>query len=370
MSSEVWEKVACQDSNAFAALGSLVDHLHGLGLRCPSETTQGTVCAVILLLRETPAKVQALLENSMDLRMCFLNCKGRIQQVLHQRKSLGVPVPDDKYLLQLPADPGAATVALKRKAFPPDGDLIVPPRCDMDRLRLIVAQIPYRSRNQSAAALPFQSQVLQAHQAALMAASFMANGFGSGFGMGQTSPTLTVIPRRRRPLEDLLSRSTSSASVAADPAQPSSSPPLALEDLPRQEAVPPQAQSAQGGLEPSAAAVPVQNPAHTPGQGQQPSAAAMPVQNPAQTPGEGHPRGPENCTMERTSSTMMPRASVPLQESLARMASARAAEGKPGLVKPVVMKKPERKRFKQKQGCWLQAEGIAQSKGTVEETFC
>lgn len=164
VSSELWDQMYSQHGNGSAALVALVDHLHALGLRCPSETTQGTICAVVML-RETADKVQGLLENFVDLRTAFLNCKGRIQQVMHQRKSLAAQIPDDKYLLQLPPDPRMAPDAVRSKAFPPDGTIITLPRCDMDKVRLIATQIPYRSRNASStASLPFQSHVLQAHQ--------------------------------------------------------------------------------------------------------------------------------------------------------------------------------------------------------------
>lgn len=89
VSSELWDQMYSQHGNGSAALVALVDHLHALGLRCPSETTQGTICAVVML-RETADKAQGLLENFVDLRRAFLNCKGRSQQVLHQRKSLAV----------------------------------------------------------------------------------------------------------------------------------------------------------------------------------------------------------------------------------------------------------------------------------------
>lgn len=320
---ELWDKMYSQHGNSTAALVALVDHLHGLGLRCPSETTQGTICAVILL-RETPAKVQAMLENFMELRTAFLNCKGRIQQVIQQRRAVAAQFPGGNYLLQLPADPRMASDEVRRKAFPPDGALIVPPRCDMDRVRLIVTQIPYRSRNHTATVLPMQHHVLQAHQAALMAAQFMANGGGAGFA--NTCPTLTLFPPKRKPLDDLLSRA-SSGSLGETSVR------LALADAPGQQEQPSVAQPVQDNVAPPEASVPEQNPVQ--------AASAQPVE---EAPGEEHRPEPDHSNKQPAAMDVGRAAPVPLEHSLARMAAARAAEGKAGLVTPGTAKKPAGKK--------------------------
>ena len=303
-----------------------------MGLRCPSECTQGTICGLVLQ-KEAEEKQQALLQNYTDLRQVFLNCKSRIQLVMQQGKPLSVPYPDGKYLLQLPADPREASLGLRQAAFPPCGSNLVAPQCDLEKLKEVVAKIPYRSKNVSAMlAQGFGKENVSpsfqmATQAAMVAANvLMASGIGARFGQPEPT-TVSIIPPKPKPLQKLLSRASSGSMESA-----ASSTLLALQDAPQV--------SSEVSLV-SATGTAAVNDTHEVAHEAAPDKAGE-AQPPAATDAQMESEKPK---MSEATLPKPPSAEciangqqneveqVSLKESLARMAQARAAVGKPAVMK-------------------------------------
>lgn len=225
LSQHLWQRLDDSSVNSTAALEELVKHAFKMGLRCPSELTQALFTAMVVL-KQPEEKQRALQAGGPDLRSLFLNVKGRVHSLLSRMRGASLhPLPDDEYLSSLPADPAQASEALRRVAFPPDGQPVPSKWCLVD-LQPLASKVPLRSTNKSASSNMGLESSCQTQMMAAQAMMMWNAAMHMAAGAQRKEVPVTLLPPRPTPLENLLSRAGSNTSLPE-------SAPLALEDVHR-----------------------------------------------------------------------------------------------------------------------------------------
>ena len=223
----------------------VVDHLVACGLRCPTERTQATICALITHMAPEE-DVRRIEEDPIRATALLSTVKGLMKQKVLRAKQLGTPLLGQVYLTELPATVGELPSTFQHDMF--HRDVAYEPPIDLNPVWLSASNWVCRSTNQRLRQdVPLASLGQQAfvQQSAIVASTVMAMA-----ACGHMQATSTGLPglqifanaqREARPqsseLRQLMDRAEQSAEPAAARgsalkacAPESAKPPLAIED--------------------------------------------------------------------------------------------------------------------------------------------
>lgn len=205
--SALWDRVCNVKEDQMSVLDALVKYLAGsMGLRCPNELTQGTLCGLLVcsMVQEEREKHA----NPAALRGFFLTVKSRMQTLLAKYRRESLP-QQCEYLTVLPSSPGELPLAYQQLGLE-----FAEPRIPLAQILSVANDIVYRKNGKA-----LQSQVamcddpLQFMQS-LLALPWVA-GLLSTFRPGQAAGEI--------PLQ-MLSKPKSALGMLMDRAAPSTSP--------------------------------------------------------------------------------------------------------------------------------------------------
>ena len=227
-----WDRFRSPELNNLAALDVLLEFLHGMGLRHPSEPTQALLVSLLVLREQDPAK-RSKMKELPSLRTLFMAVKSRLKSRFSAL--LSKPVPGGTYLVSLPADPAQASEELKAYCFVDGQPASLP--WTMEEIVAIAKDVRLRGPHKATPELGFGgpefSQQMQMMQSMCLAMAMAQRAMAPPTASGDDGLNLTFNTNaKKNKLESLLDRATSaeslpSSSSKACPPQPA---PLALED--------------------------------------------------------------------------------------------------------------------------------------------
>eukprot|EP00435_Cladocopium_sp_Y103_P003964 s2915_g1.t1 len=207
----LWDRIENPQEDQMTVLDAVVKYLaESLGLRCPNELTQGTLCG--LLVRTMSEEERRKYEAPHALRTYFLTCKSRIST--RTGKYRKVPVPGNGELMTLlPSDRSQLPAAYQSLGLE-----FEEPRIVMAGVFHIAREIVYRKNGK---ALQLQPQ-LEPKDPVQMMHTFFAGLMAMGnMAAGAAMHPADLAPKAQSPLTLLLTKAQNTTpSPLALPAPP------------------------------------------------------------------------------------------------------------------------------------------------------
>ena len=211
----LWSKIMDHEGcRSLDVLHLLVSHLHGLGLRHPSEPTQASLTAA-LILREPEASQRKMLGKDTG-RSLYLTVKASVHSKMQKLKYGEPQLGPADYILELPAQVTAAPASLQAAC-----STTAVPRIEMLEILKTAKQIPLRNTSK-------ELRVDQGQQEPCGFEAEFRRWIGaltmfSGMQRQESQCPVQLLEPPRKPLADMLQRAQCEV-----PARPHASAPLAL----------------------------------------------------------------------------------------------------------------------------------------------
>ena len=212
----LWGKIMDYEGyRSLDALQLVVSHLHSLGLRHPSEPTQASLTAV-LVLRELEHAQRRML-GSDNGRSLYLTVKASLHSKLQKLKHGEAPLTPAEYIVELPAQVTEAPASLQAACSP-----IAAPKIEMLQILKLARQIPLRNTSKELKGIQGQPET-NGFKAEFRRWMGMFTMF-SGMQRQESECPIQFLQPRKAQLAGMLHRAQSAEALA----QPHASTPLAL----------------------------------------------------------------------------------------------------------------------------------------------
>ena len=212
----LWGKIMDYEGyRSLDALQLVVSHLHSLGLRHPSEPTQASLTAV-LVLRELEHAQRKML-GSDNGRSLYLTVKASLHSKLQKLKHGEAPLTPAEYIVELPAQVTEAPASLQAACSP-----IAAPKIEMLQILKLARQIPLRNTSKELKGIQGQPET-NGFEAEFRRWMGMFTMF-SGMQRQESECPIQFLQPRKAQLAGMLHRAQSAEALA----RPHASAPLAL----------------------------------------------------------------------------------------------------------------------------------------------
>ena len=217
---KLWQKALNPKEDQMSVLDSVVTHLaEKMGLRCPHELTQGTLCGLLVCTMEALQKEKH--KEPLALRAFFLTVKSRVATRLGKYRKIAQPEGCD-YMTVLPSNRDELPAGYQQLGLE-----FSEPKVPLSEILSVANDIVYRKNGKSLQVFPVPNDPMQALQG-FMAMPWVAGLMASFRQMSQPEIPVHMLPKPKSAVQSLLDRANSGTPAVASAAQPAV--PLALED--------------------------------------------------------------------------------------------------------------------------------------------
>ena len=211
LTDKLWQKALNSKEDQMSVLDAVVSYLaEKLGLRCPHELTQGTLCGLLVCTMDDEEKEKH--KQPTTLRAFFLTVKSRVSSRLSKFRHVQLPAD---YMTVLPSCSDELPAAYRQE--------FSPPKVPLADILSVANDIVYRKNGKLLQAKQIVPDPLQT----LLSMPFVAGLMASFQQMSMSQPELPLhmISKPKHAVQSLLDRASPSCPAPAPTA-------LALEDKP------------------------------------------------------------------------------------------------------------------------------------------